>query len=172
MAGPKITSAADVKKLQDDVARLQKLLDEKDVALAAAESAAAHSAAQQLASMGSNVMEIPTGKTVTVQRAKKYKTVGYKDDGRPIKEPIFEDVALPTFHYRIDLPPSGGVAISINGTEYYHNETYVVDVDLLRDLKDKVARAWGHEANIKGSNENIFRRPLNVTLRGGQRASR
>lgn len=171
MAGPaKITPPEDVKKLQDEVARLTKALDEKNAALATADELLQKSAEQQLASMQTDVREIPTGKTVTVQRAKKYKTVGYKEDGRAIKEPVFEDVELPTFHYRIDLPPSGGTEISINGVAFYHGEVYVVDLDLLRDLKDKVARSWVHEATIKGSNENVFRRPQNVTLRGGARA--
>lgn len=70
----------------------------------------------------------------------------------------YEGEQRDTWHYRIDLPASGGADLSINGHRFYHGQTYKVSTDTLRTLKDQVARAWGHEANISGSNENFYRR--------------
>ena len=155
----------DVAKLQEEIKRLTGLLADSDVKLTASQEAAKKSVEQQLASMQSDVREMATGDTVTVKRLEKFKVVGYKDDGREIREPVWKDVILPTFFYKIDLPPSGGEAVVINGEHYYHDGTYTVDIDLLRDLKDKVARAWGHEQTINARNENIFRKTKNATLR-------
>jgi hypothetical protein len=71
--------------------------------------------------------------------------------------------------YRIDLAPSGGTEIKINGTPYYHGQTYKFDTDLLRSIKEIVARTWDHENNIMGANENMYRREQNRILRGGER---
>lgn len=158
------TPEADIKRLQEDVARLTALLEQKDVALTAAQEAAKKSVEHQLASMQSEIAEVATGDTVTVKRLEKFKIVGYKDDGREIKEPVWKEVQLATYFYKIDLPPSGGEAVVINGERFYHGSTYTVDLDQLRDLKDKVARAWEHEQTINGRNENVFRKPRNATI--------
>lgn len=71
--------------------------------------------------------------------------------------------------YRIDLPPSGGYGAKLNGVDYFHGETYEVDTDTLRVLKDIVHRCWQHEANIRGSNENFYRKESAHVLRGGER---
>jgi hypothetical protein len=68
--------------------------------------------------------------------------------------------------YKIDLPPSGGIEIKLNGIAYYHGEQYKVDTDTLRTLKDIVFRCWKHEGDIHGSNENFYRRPQERVLRG------
>jgi hypothetical protein len=73
------------------------------------------------------------------------------------------------WYYKIDLPPSGGIDIKINGISYYHGEQYKIDTNTLRDLKDKVFRCWKHEGDIKGNNENFYRRPTEVVMRGGGR---
>lgn len=73
------------------------------------------------------------------------------------------------YHYRIDLPASGGVEIKINGLPFFHGEQYKVTDKTLATLKDIVARAWGHEAQINGSNENVYRKPTNRTFSGGER---
>ena len=73
------------------------------------------------------------------------------------------------WYYKIDLPPIGGTEIKINGEPLYHGTVYKLDLYLLRSIKEIVARAWGHENNIRGSNENAYRQPSNRTLRGGQR---
>ena len=71
--------------------------------------------------------------------------------------------------YKIDLPPSGGIDIRINGVAYYHGEQYKVGTDVLRTLKDIVHRSWAHEQSIHGTNENFYRQPKNQVLRGGGR---
>lgn len=68
--------------------------------------------------------------------------------------------------YRIDLPPSGGIEVKLNGIAFYHGEQYKVGTDMLRTLKDIVFRCWKHESEIQGSNENFYRQPKNSILRG------
>jgi hypothetical protein len=81
--------------------------------------------------------------------------------------PKFEYCRMVDFYrYRIELPPSGGLDVRINGVPYYHGQEYSVDLDTLRTLKDAVHRSWAHEASIRGSNENAYRRPNNFTLHG------
>ena len=156
---------AEIKKLQEENERLLAQLADQTVQLTAAQEVAKKSVEQQLASMQSNITEVPTGDTVTVQRLEKFKVVSYKDDGRPIREPVWKEVRLPTYFYKIDLPPSGGDAVVINQERFYHEQTYTVDIDQLRALKDAVARAWQHEQTVLGRNENVFRKPSNHTLR-------
>lgn len=70
------------------------------------------------------------------------------------------------YKYKIDLPPSGGLDIKINGMPYYHGETYTFAIDLLRTIKEIVQRTWGHEQSIQGSNENFYRKQLNRSIGG------
>jgi hypothetical protein len=65
----------------------------------------------------------------------------------------------PVYFYRIDLPPSGGQHLVINGTMFYHGEQYKVRVSTLRTMKEIVFRGWQHEDSIRGSNENFYRSP-------------
>ena len=161
------TSDKDSAALRAEIERLTAALSEEKGKVAAAEaSARAAAEAQSHVIMQREITEVPTGKTVEVARCKKYSVEGYRDDGREIRKPVFEKVTLPTFFYKIDLPASGGQGINLNGEWFYHGEVYTIDLDLLRTLKDAVHRAWAHEAQIKGNNENIFRKPSNVTLRG------
>jgi hypothetical protein len=80
--------------------------------------------------------------------------IGKRDDG--------EDM----WKYKIDLSPSGGVDVRINGVPYYHGEVYTFDTPTLRTVKEIVQRTWDHERNIHGNNENMYRREMNVTLSG------
>jgi carboxylesterase type B len=73
------------------------------------------------------------------------------------------------YWYRIDLAPCGGTEIKINGIPYYHGSTYEFRTDLLRSIKEIVARTWDHENNIMGSNENAYRVAQDRILRGGER---
>jgi len=75
------------------------------------------------------------------------------------------------WEYTIDLPPSGGMDVRINGMPFFHGQTYRVTTGTLRVLMDQVNRSWTHESNIKGSNENAYRRMREVTLRGDRRAA-
>ena len=71
--------------------------------------------------------------------------------------------------YKIDLPPSGGTDLKVNGVPFFHGETYTFNTDMLRSIKEMVQRCWLHEASIQGNNENFYRREMNKTLRGGGR---
>lgn len=71
--------------------------------------------------------------------------------------------------YRIDLAPCGGTEVKINGMPYYHGQTYKFGTDLLRSIKEIVARTWDHENNIMGANENVYKTAQNKMLRGGDR---
>jgi hypothetical protein len=83
-----------------------------------------------------------------------------------------DDEGRDLWWYRIDLAPCGGTEIKINGMPYYHGQTYKFGTDLLRSIKEIVARTWEHEANVNGQNENIFKQAQNRILRGGDSARR
>ena len=73
------------------------------------------------------------------------------------------------YWYRIDLAPCGGTEVKINGIPYYHGSTYEFETDLLRSIKEIVARTWDHENNIQGNNENVYKVAQDRILRGGDR---
>lgn len=146
-------------KLLAEVADLRARLEASEAARSEAERTALAAAESQGALMQRDIQEIPTGKTVTVKRLKHHKVVGHKDDGREILKPVFHDVALPTFYYKIDMPPCGGTDLKINGTPFYHGAVYELDIDSLRTVKDIVFRTWKHDAEIHGSDENFYRKP-------------
>ena len=70
--------------------------------------------------------------------------------------------------HKVNLPPSGGIDISINRVPHYHGQQYKVTTDMLRVLKDCEHRCWAHEKSIHGENENAYRRPQNRQLSGGE----
>lgn len=155
------TSDEDIAALRAQVANLT---EELSLARSDAEAKALAVAEAQTAFMQREIQEIATGKTVTVQRCRGYKTVGYRDDSRPILKPLWEDVELPTYFYKIDLPPVGGEGLIPNGVPFYHGTVYEVDIDTLRSWKEMVFRLWDHERNIRGSNENFYRRETAPTI--------
>src|SRR6478736_2744151 len=69
--------------------------------------------------------------------------------------------------YRIDLAPCGGIDIRLNGQQYVHGTTYEFTTDVLRSVKEIVARTWDHENNINGANENAYKVAQDRVLRGG-----
>jgi len=71
--------------------------------------------------------------------------------------------------YRIDLAPCGGIDIRLNGQQYVHGTTYEFTTDVLRSVKEIVARTWDHENNINGANENAYKVAQDRVLRGGDR---
>lgn len=81
------------------------------------------------------------------------------------------DDGVDMWKYKIDLSPSGGTEVRLNGIPYYHGEVYEFDTATLRTIKEIVARTWDHERNISGNNENVYRREMNTTIsgRGGRR---
>lgn len=70
------------------------------------------------------------------------------------------------YKFKIDLAPSGGTDIKLNGIPYYHGEVYTFDTNTLRTVKEIVQRTWDHERSINGKNENVYRREMNTTLSG------
>lgn len=142
---------AHIKDLEAKLAVATAKRSEEDLALLASIQGIANLA-------GERSREVPTGRTVTVKRLKNYRVAGFKDDGRDILRPVFKDVQLPTFFYRIDLPPCGGSDVKINGMPLYHNATVEVDIDTLRTLKSLVFNCWDHDRQIHGSDENAYRK--------------
>jgi NADH:ubiquinone oxidoreductase subunit len=85
------------------------------------------------------------------------------------KDPETGEVIETWYHYRVDLPPSGGVEIKINGVPFFHGEQYKVTGKTLSTLQDIVARSWQHEAQINGSqNENAYRKPNSRAFNTGR----
>lgn len=153
----KDVAPSDLVKLQAEVADLQRQLEGEREKRTAAESAALLAAEAQGTLQQNDIREIPTGRTRTVQRAKGYKVVGHKDSGVPIMAPVWHDIELPTYFYKIDLPPCGGLDLKINGVALYHGSTQEIDIDTLRTVKDIVHRCWAHDKSIHGSDENAYR---------------
>jgi hypothetical protein len=99
-----------------------------------------------------------TGRMGKVSRFKEWEVKSWKDNGDPVKVPVFETVKVPLYRYTIDLPPCGGLECKINGTPFYHGMEVDVDLDTLRTLKELVYRCWQHDANIHGNKEEAFYR--------------
>lgn len=155
--GSKPTPQKDVAALQAEVERLQKALADETEKRTAAEVLAK---GQGLGLDYADVREVPTGKFVTVLGS----------DNKPLLDEKGEKVLEPTFHFKIDLPPSGGDGIFINGVPHYHGSTYQLTIGQLRVFKDQVHRSWAHERSIRGDDENerSYRRPTARILRGGE----
>jgi hypothetical protein len=144
-----------LEKLRFEVARLQSAL---------AESRSENKEAAQRASYfaGQNE-ETPTGRTVSIKRAKN-PWVKNADDLK------YETVELPTFLYTIDMVPVGGVQILLDGEALQQGQTYEMTLDRLRVVKEIVHRLRAHEAAIHGSDEDKFRPRISkeICLKTGQ----
>jgi hypothetical protein len=88
--------------------------------------------------------------------------MGYKDDGREILKPVFRVIEVPTYFYKINMPPCGGEDCKQNGISLYHGAVYELDLDTLRTVKEWVYRLWDHDRNTSGSNENFYRKKLDL----------
>jgi hypothetical protein len=157
-APTKVTKADELEALRAEVKRLE-------AALSIANTANEDAARRALFFKDVNE-EVPTGETVKVQKCYKYETAGYSDSGKPILKPVYKDVEVPTFMYKINLPPVGGTAITLDGEPYYHGQTYVFDLDRLRSIKEIVHRIRDHEATIHGTDENAYRPKVNAQFSG------
>ena len=147
----KVTPEAELEALRADVARLT-------AALKLSETSGSEAAIRALY-IGRDNEEIATGKTVKVRRCKN----PWEKD---VESQEFEEVAQKTYYYKIDMPPVGGVQIMVNGNALYHGETYTLNEDQLRMVKDIVYRLRAHEATIHGSDENAYRQKTNANFSG------
>jgi len=95
-------------KLLADIADLQRRLEASEAKRGEVETAALAQAQAQGQLMQRQVEEVPTGKSVMLDRLKNYKIVGHHDDGREIIKAVFHKVSIPTYFYKIDMPPCGG----------------------------------------------------------------
>ncbi len=160
-------SPTDVEALVAKIKDLESKLEVEKVARSKSEQKALDAVQNAAPSVYTEASsEKPTGKKIKVMRCTGYKTVSYKDDGRPILKPEFEEVEKPTYFYRVDLPPVGGIGLTINQQPLYHGVVYEFDEDSLRSVKDMVFKVWDHEKNIHGTDENAFRRPRSNTIHG------
>ena len=151
-------------RLLKEISDLKAKLAVAETARSAAEQDALATAQAQGMLMQRQIEEVPTGKTVKLQRLKEYKVVGHKDSGDEILKPVFHAVSIPTYFYKIDMPPCGGVDMKINGASYYHGAVYEFDLDTLRTVKEMMYRLWKHDADIHGSDENAYRKPQRTRL--------
>ena len=168
VASIKNVKPQDVKKLLAEIDELRAKLELSEAQRTEVEKAAL-AQAESTPMMGGAQQEIPTGKTVPLQRCAKYKVVGYKEDGREIRKPVFEAVDVPTFYYKIDLPEVGGIDLKTNGIPLMHGQVVELDLDSLRSVKERVFRLWQHQASLQHSNENAYRKPVNAVFAGGGR---
>jgi hypothetical protein len=158
VASIKHTEDPEKEKLRLQVEDLTVKLALAEAKRSKAEQKALESADAEVRVGDTEIQGRPTGKTVKVSRCKSYKVVGHKDNGQPILQPVFEMVDVPTYFYKIDMPPCGGIFLRINGEEFYHGTTYELDLDTLRTIKDIVWRTWSHDRDIHGSDENFYRK--------------
>lgn len=148
----------EVDALKAEVERLQGALQDA--------ASASEEAARRAMFFRDDNEERPTGKTVKVTKCVGYEVVGHTDEGIPRRRPIWDEVEQPTFYYKIDMPPVGGVDIKINGESLYHGETYTLTLDQLRMVKEIVYRLRDHEATIHGTDENVYRPKTNAQFSG------
>jgi hypothetical protein len=186
---PPAPSLASPETTDQKIARLEAELAEKTARLQLAEETIAQKEAQAAAAMmfGTTIHEVACGTRLVEQRDARGNVMQKKrqkrdGEGQPMVnlevpdsdpaygKPIYEYVPImkevPIFKYKIDLPPSGGVAIRINdGIQLYHGEVYEFTEDELRTVKDIIFRSWQHEASILGQhNENAYRKPTEIHL--------
>ena len=154
----KTTPPDELEKLRAEVARLEGVLK--------AERSANEEASLRAAYVTQDNSERPTGKKVKVPKLKGYKHMGFTDEGKPIRHPEWEEVEVPTFFYKVEMPPVGGVSIGINGNALFNGQVYEFTTDELRVVKDIVHRLKAHEASLNGTNENAYRKPTEAQFSG------
>lgn len=143
-------------ELLAEIDALKKQLEHETAKRTEAESMAA--AMAEATAFGGSAEEQATGKTVK-------RSVCSNPWERDEKKQKWVTVDVPTYFYAIELPAGAGTGLLTNGIDYFHGQTYEVDLATLVDLKSRVARTWEHEKSIHGENENAWRKPTNVHLK-------
>lgn len=159
-------------RLLKEISDLKGQLAISEASRSEAEKAALAAAEAQGGLLQSEILEVPTGKRVKVDRLASYKVVGHKDNGQEILRPVFKKVELPTFYYKVDMPPVGGLFCSVNGTNFYQGTVYEFDIDTLRTVKEMVFRLWAHDRSIHPNDENFYRKDANWQMRNQRAMSR
>jgi len=57
--------------------------------------------------------------------------------------------------------------IMLDGVRYFHGTTYEVTRSVGATMREIIARGWQHEQEIGGANRDLYRRPLELRLKGG-----
>lgn len=166
IASTKGAAPADLQQALDRIADLEQKLSVANAARSDVEKAALAAAEAQGMLMQRDVQEVATGKTVKVKRLKNYEVARLDQDGREVMRPVFQTVEVPTYFYKILLPPVGGDGLTTNGEQLLHGLVYELDIDTLRSVKERVYRLWDHERNIRGTDENFYRPQLSPRLSG------
>ena len=70
-----------------------------------------------------------------------------------------DDRGVMRYRIKINLPPSGGSDIKINGTSFYHGQEYDLREETVRCIQEIEYRCWEQEDLTRGrKNENFYRR--------------
>lgn len=73
------------------------------------------------------------------------------------------------WEYTIDLALNGGKGLRINGTWYYHGQTYTFTTSQLQTVKDMVYRTHVHESMVFGNTkENFYRQQNKRSITNGR----
>lgn len=152
MAGPaKPTSQEDVAKLLAEIDRLKAQL--------VTANTSNEEAVRRAMMIAQDNEEIPTGKKVKI-------SVCLNPWVKDADLQKFETREVPTYNYKIDMPPVGGVDIKLNGQSYQHGQVYEFDEYTLRGVKEIVFRLREHDASLRDHNENAYRKPTNAAFSG------
>ena len=69
------------------------------------------------------------------------------------------EVEVDIYAMTINLPASAGMFIRINDFPLYNGQTYKLEMDTVRSVKEAMYRAWWHENNVAGDEREVAYRP-------------
>lgn len=78
---------------------------------------------------------------------------------RRTEDPLADEIALIT----IDLPGSAD-RVRLDNKVYFHGHTYEFDRDQAACVREVMARAWRHEAEIGGAYRDHYRKPSPMVI--------